>query len=205
MRPPLFRLCLVLTRSLCARPPLEVLETAVAGGADCVQLREKGATSRELFEWGKEVAAACARLRVPLVINDNVEVALALDARGVHLGQDDVHPDDARRLLGRERWIGHSTHDLEQLDEAADLEVDYAGFGPVFATATKGIEQGLGPEHLAAALAIARLPVVAIGGIAPENCWMIPQQAGIAVSSALCAAEDPQAVARALLQRRGND
>lgn len=202
MRPPLFRLCLVLTQELCRRPPLEVLEATVAGGCDCVQLREKALGAGEMLAWGRELHRECRRLGVPLVVNDRVEVALALGAEGVHVGQEDLHPDDVRRLVGRERWIGWSTHDLEQLDEAAEVEADYAGFGPVFATPTKGVEQGLGSEHLAAALAIARLPVVAIGGIAPENAWMVPEQAGLAVSAALCAAPDPEAAARSLLARK---
>ena len=99
-------------------------------------------------------------------------------------------------------WIGLSTHELEQLDEAAELGADYAGFGPVFATETKGYQQGLGPEHLAAALAIARVPVVAIGGITPDNAWMIPEKAGVAVSTAIGLAEDPAAAARGLLAKR---
>ncbi|TAH39749.1 MAG: thiamine phosphate synthase [Planctomycetota bacterium] len=202
MAPPGFRLCLLLTRAACAHPPLEVLEAAIAGGVDCVQLREKDARESALWTWGRELMQACDLLQVPLVVNDNVEAALALGARGVHLGQDDMHPDDARALLGRERWIGWSTHSLEQLDEAADLEVDYAGFGPVFATPTKGYERGLGPDHLAAALAIARVPVVAIGGITPENAWLVPEQAAIAVSSAICTAADPQAAAAALRASR---
>lgn len=199
--PPRFRLCLLLTRAACARPPLEVLAAAIAGGVDCVQVREKALGSGPLLEWVRQVQEVCRRRGVRLVVNDNVEVALAAGADGVHLGQDDMHPDDARALLGPGPWIGWSTHDLEQLDEAADLEVDYAGFGPVFATATKDYANGLGPEYLAAALAIARVPVVAIGGITPENAWLIPQPAAIAVSSAICGADDPEAAARALAGR----
>jgi len=203
VRPPLFRLCFLLSRGLCAgRDPLAVLEAAVAGGVDCVQLREKELDGPELFAWGRKLLRECRRLGVPLVINDRLELALALGAEGAHLGQDDLHLQDARRLAGRELWLGLSTHDLEQLDEAAELGADYAGFGPVFASETKGYPEGLGPEHLAAALAIARVPVVAIGGIRPENAWMLPVQAGVAASSAIGRAADPTAAARGLLAGR---
>ena len=164
------------------------MREAVSEGVDYVQLREKEMTSAEMYAWGKELKAVTDELGVPLVGNDSVEVAMALGARGVHLGQDDMHPDDARKLVGADFWIGLSTHDLEQMDEAAELEVDYAGFGPVFATETKGYSQGLGPAFLAAAVAIARVPMVAIGGIQPETVRFIPEQCGIAVSSAICCA-----------------
>ncbi len=203
MRPPLFRLCFLLSRGLCGdRDPLAVLEAAVAGGVDCVQLREKEASLSDQHAWGRKLHRECRRLGVPLIVNDHLELALALGAEGVHLGQDDLHLDDARRLAGDQLWIGLSTHDLEQLDDAAELRADYAGFGPVFATETKGYEQGLGPEHLAAALAIARVPVVAIGGIHPDNAWMLPGQAGVAAASAIGLAEDPEAAARGLLSGR---
>jgi len=169
---------------------LVIVREAVVEAVDCVQLREKEMTSAEMFRWGSELKAVTDELSVPLVVNDNVEVAVALEARGVHLGQDDMHVDDARKLLGQDFWIGLSTHDLEQVDEAAELEVDYAGFGPVFATETKGYTQGLGPEFLAAAVAIARVPLVAIGGIQPETLRFIPEQCGVAVSSAICCAPE---------------
>lgn len=200
--PPLFHLCLLLTRELCKLKPIDVLEAAVAGGVDCVQIREKNMSSNELVRWGQEVQQHCRRLNVPLVINDNVEVAWALRADGVHLGQEDMDVETARRLLGAQVWIGLSTHDLEQADEAIEIGATYAGFGPIFATQTKGYTQGLGPEYLAAAMAIARLPLVALGGLSPANIWMIPEQAGIAVSSAICAAEDPQTAAQFLRNRR---
>jgi len=189
MRPPLFRRCFVLTQSLCQKDPREVVQHAVDLGVDCVQLREKKMTSAEMFTWGKELKALTDQLRIPLVINDNVEVAQALCARGVHVGQDDMHADDVRKLVGLEMWVGLSTHNLDQVEEAAEFGVDYVGFGPVFATATKGYSQGLGPEYLAAALAIARVPLVAIGGIQEETLRLIPDGCGIAQSSALCGLE----------------
>ncbi|MFQ5750158.1 MAG: thiamine phosphate synthase [Planctomycetota bacterium] len=125
-----------------------------------------------------------------------------MGARGVHVGQDDLPPSAVRKVAGKGLWIGLSTHDLDQLDEAADLGADYAGFGPVFATPTKGVATGLGPDRLLGALAVARVPLVAIGGIGPENAWMIPAPAALAVSAALCGAEDPAETARRILHAR---
>ena len=194
-----FRLCLVLTRDACVRDPLEVVEGSVAGGVDCIQMREKKMSSRELFEWGETLLPLCRKLGVPLVVNDLPEVAVSLGADGIHVGQDDMHPEDVRALVGSDMWVGLSTHDLEQADEAAEFGVDYAGFGPVFATPTKNVDAGLGPDFLAAAVAVARVPLVAIGGILPENAWMARDQASLAVSSGICAAEDPEAATAAIL------
>ena len=200
MHPVRFRLCMLLTRSLCVLPPVETLRRALEGGVDMVQLREKEADSgSELLDWALVAHSICKEVGVPLIINDSVDLALAVDAEGVHLGQDDLHPDDARSLLGPDKLIGWSCHDLEQLDEAGDLGLDYAGYGPVYATATKGYNRGLGAESLLHACALARLPVLAIGGITVENRGFLGEFAGVAVSSALCGAKEPEKVAQALL------
>jgi len=192
---------MLVSHELCSGDSKKIIVASVVGGVDCIQLREKNLNSRQLFEAGQELRKLCTELNIKFIVNDNVEVALALKADGVHLGQDDMHPEDARSLVGNSMWIGWSTHDLEQLDEAAEYGADYAGFGPVFASETKGYARGLGPEHLAAGLAISRVPVIAIGGINPDNCWMIPEQCGIAVSSALADAENPELVAKSLRNR----
>ena len=200
-RPP-FQLCLLLTRDLCRIDPLAVVREAVAGGVDCVQLREKEIGTAGRHAWGLQLMDLCLELRVPLIVNDDVEVAAAIGARGVHLGQDDLPVHEARKLLKPEQWIGLSTHNLEQLDAAADQGVDYAGYGPIYPTGTKGYEYGLGPESVLNVLLHARVPVVAIGGIDTANAGRIPEQAALAVSSVICAAESPREVAAAL-QARG--
>jgi len=191
-----------LTRELCRLDPLELVRAAVEGGVDCVQLREKDMSTSERYHWGATLLELCTELKVPLIINDDVEVAAALDAQGVHLGQDDLPILEARKLLRPGQWIGWSSHDLEQLDSAADLGADYAGFGPVHPTDTKGYRQGLGDQAIIQALLFARLPVVAIGGIRPQNVGRIPAAFGLAVSAAICAAEDPRTVAAALAAPR---
>lgn len=205
MSGPRFRLCLILTRALCRRPPMEVLRASVAGGADLVQLREKDMTARELHAWCAQVVPECRVLRVPVLVNDSVEIARVAGADGVHLGQDDLAPAAARRILGAEALIGWSTHDPSQLEQAIALAragiVDYVGFGPVFPTATKGVTGGLGPAVVRTAAgraAAAGLPLLAIGGIQVENRPLLGENTGIAVSSALCAAADSAATARAL-------
>jgi thiamine-phosphate pyrophosphorylase len=199
-----FRLCLILTRSLCRRPPLDVLAESVRGGADLVQLREKECRTSDFAAWTTAALAAARALGVPLVVNDSVEIALACGADGVHLGQDDLEPTDARRLLGPHALIGWSTHDLAQLETAARLRpaVDYVGFGPAFPTGTQGYEKGLGAAQVRAAALRAGalgLPMLAIGGIRADNRAELGADVGIAVSAALCAAADPRVTASALL------
>ncbi len=200
-RAPRFRLCLLLTREACRLDPLETMRRAVAGGADLVQVREKDAAPRELLAWTCEVVALGRELGVPVVVDDDVAVARAAGAAGVHLGQDDLPPEAARRVLGPEALIGWSTHDLDQVEAAARSgAVDYVGFGPAFPTATKGYAAGLGPAAVAEAVAASPLPVLAIGGITPENRWRLPREAGVAVCAALCGAERPAEVAYDLVE-----
>lgn len=185
-----FRLCLLLTRDLCALDPLQVVEEGVAAGVDLIQVREKEMSAAELFDWGGHVLALGRRLKVPVLINDSVEVAHALDADGVHLGQDDLSPTAARQVLGKGKLIGLSTHDVDQVEAAHRQPVDYLGFGPIFPTATKGYAAGVGPDRLVTALAFSKHPLLAIGGITGENAWKIPNAAGIAASSAICSTEE---------------
>lgn len=206
MRGRAFRLCLILTRSLCRHPPLEVLQRALAGGVDLVQIREKEASVAEIAAWTSAVQPICRQAGVPVIINDSVEIARALGAEGVHLGQDDLDPAQARAILGPQALIGWSTHDEEQVEAAIRMRnegtVDLVGFGPAFATATKGYAEGLGAARVLAAAGRARtagLPLLAIGGITVENRATLGQDLGIAVCGALCAAADPCASARALL------
>ncbi len=167
-----------------------------------MQIREKNWSAHRLLDWVREAHTLCRAAGVPLIVNDSVEVAVAAGADGVHLGQEDLAPAEARRILGPGKWIGWSTHDLEQLERAAqDTAVDYVGFGPAFATATKGISEGLGPDRVRSAAvraAEAGLPLLAIGGITVENRGLLGGNLGIAVSSALCRAADPEASARCL-------
>jgi thiamine-phosphate diphosphorylase len=178
---------------------------AVAGGATLIQYRDKQAEGRRLVECARALKTALAGTGVPLLINDRVDVALAAEADGVHLGQEDLHPRDARRLLGPKAIIGLTLKTAAQADELARLPVDYSCVGGVFTTFSKNNPSPpMGLEELARIAARARLasgaPVGAIAGIDASNARAVIAAGadGIAVISALFMAEDPKAEARRL-------
>jgi thiamine-phosphate pyrophosphorylase len=141
------------------------------GGATLVQLRDKHATGSEYYEQAKAALAVAAERGVRLVINDRVDVALALGGLSVHLGQDDLPPEAARRLLGDDAVIGFSTHNVEQAIEAAAWPIDYLAIGPIFTTLTKANpDPVVGLEGIRAVReATGTLPLVAIRGVTPGN------------------------------------
>ncbi|MDQ3818424.1 MAG: thiamine phosphate synthase, partial [Acidobacteriota bacterium] len=142
-----------------------------AGGADFVQLREKQKGAREFYEEAEEALQIARTRGVRLIINDRADIALALTADGVHLGQDDLPPAAARELLGEQAIIGFSTHNVRQAIEAASLPIDYIAIGPIFETRSKEKPDApLGLEGLRRVReAVGRIPLVAIGGISEEN------------------------------------
>jgi thiamine-phosphate pyrophosphorylase len=150
---------------------VEQVEKLVEGGAEIIQLREKYASPREFYESAKKALDVARRHNVKIIINDRVDIAQALGADGVHLGQDDLPPEYVRKILGEKAVIGFSTHNIEQAILAIKLPVNYLAIGPVFATKTKenpddvvGIE---GVEKVREA--IGDFPLIAIGGINSEN------------------------------------
>ncbi len=191
---------LVTDRPLClGRNVLDVVREAVQAGATMVQLREKEASTREFVDLARAVKKITSALHVPLLINDRIDVALAMDADGVHIGQSDMNYTDARRLLGQDKLIGLSIDTEEQLREAELLDVNYLGLGPIFPTATKKDTKGeWGLEGLKHARSISRHPLVAIGGIGVTNATPVTRAGadGVAVVSAICSSPSPaQAVA----------
>lgn len=180
---------------------LESVRAAVAGGVTLVQLRDPDAKGRALAEQARALLALLRPLGVPLIINDRVDVAVAVDADGVHLGQDDLAPAEARAILGADRILGLSVGTLAEL-AASDLSaVDYLGTGPVKATGTKAdAGAAIGVAGLAAVRRQVALPLVGIGGL---DLSLVPDVIragadGVAVVSAICAAPDIEAAARAL-------
>jgi thiamine-phosphate pyrophosphorylase len=143
----------------------------VRGGATLVQLREKDLPSREFYLQAEEALRVARSQGVKIIVNDRVDVALAIKADGVHLGQDDLPPESARRLLGDRALIGYSTHNLEQARNAAKLPVNYLAVGPIFATRTKrNADPAEGREGLSRIrAATGAIPLVAIGGITSKN------------------------------------
>ena len=198
------RLHLVTDSALCgARGILAVVEAAVRGGVTCVQLREKSLDTRAFVERARALKAWLGPLGVPLLINDRVDVALACGADGVHVGQNDMAPEDVRRLMPG-GLIGLSVESLAQLAAAERAPVDYYGISPVFATRSKhDAAPALGLDGLRAIRAGTRRPLVAIGGIDAGNAAQVMAAGadGLAVVSALCSSADPEAAARDLRAR----
>ncbi|WP_029005955.1 thiamine phosphate synthase [Azorhizobium doebereinerae] len=184
-----------------ARGLIETVEQAVAGGVTIVQLRDPQAKGRALAEQARALLGLLAPKGIPLIVNDRVDVAAAVGAQGVHLGQDDIDPAAARAILGPQAIIGLSIGTLEEL-AASDLgPVDYVGCGPVKATGTKSDAGGaIGVEGLAFLRAHIALPMVGIGGLKAEDAADVIRAGaeGVAVVSALCAAPDVTAAAREL-------
>lgn len=149
----------------------EQVEKLIDGGAQIIQLREKYASPKEFYESAKKALEIARQHKVKIIINDRVDVALALKADGVHLGQTDLPPEYARNILGEKAIIGFSTHNLQQAVEAAKLPVNYLAIGPVFATRTKeNPEKAVGIEGVKLVReAVGNFPIVAIGGITSQN------------------------------------
>ncbi len=189
--------------TLGGRPLEEVVAAAVRGGVTLVQLREKALADDRVVALARGLKGLLGPLGVPLIVNDRVEVAKAAGADGVHLGQDDLDAARARAILGPDKLIGVSAGTPEEAARVDRNLADYVGIGPVHATPTKpdaGAPIGVaGLTVLGAALA--PLPVVAIGGIDAGNARAVMASGaaeGVAVVSAICGAEDPEAAARAL-------
>lgn len=196
------RLHLVTDAAQCGeRGLLAVVQSAVRGGVTCVQLREKSLDTRAFVERARALKALLSPLRIPLLVNDRVDVALAAGADGVHVGQSDMAPQDVRRLMPG-ALIGLSIESWQQMREAERAPVDYYGISPVFATSSKAdAAPALGLAGLQQLRRMTARPLVAIGGIHAGNvaAVMAAGADGVAVVSALCAADDPARAAQALL------
>jgi thiamine-phosphate pyrophosphorylase len=183
---------------------VDTVMAAVAGGVTIVQLRDKEASDADLVLIGRALKLHLASMRVPLIVNDRPRVALAIGAEGVHLGESDGDPDEARALLGDDALIGRSATVVDPLATAALRSVNYIGLGPIFTTTTKpDAAAPLGVAGIVACRRQSLLPIVAIGGVHFGNLAEViaAGASGIAVVSAICAAHDPRRAAVAL--RRG--
>ena len=179
-----------------------VVEQAVAGGVTMVQVREKHGDVRSFIERAEVVKSVLAGSGVPLIINDRVDVALAVDADGLHLGQSDMPGALARKLIGPDKILGLSIETEQELQEADSLPIDYIGLSALFATPTKiNLKKHWGYEGIEMALNTTKLPIVGIGGINESNIPQLTKTGihGLALVSAICHAEDPKAAAEHLL------
>jgi thiamine-phosphate pyrophosphorylase len=194
---------LVTDRPLCLdRPLTSIVAHAIRAGIACVQLREKNASTRDFLNQALALKPMLASAGIPLIINDRVDIALAANADGVHLGQSDMPYAEARKLLGPDSVIGLSVETWADVEAAQDLDVNYLGVSPIFATPTKTDTQApWGLEGLARIRAFSRHSLVAIGGLNAANAPDIIQAGAdaVAVVSAICSAEDPFAATRSLV------
>ena len=196
-------LYLVLDPDLCggAANMVHTARLAAENGATVVQLRAPNWKKRQWLETAAELKAVLAPLGVPLIINDQVDIALAIDADGVHVGQDDLPAAVVRRLIGPDKWLGLSVTNAQQLAAVPHGVVDHLGIGPVYPTGTKkDAAPVVGLPAFADLVAASRWPVVAIGGIQVGNCLSLLQAGatGVAVVSAICGQDDPALATRTL-------
>lgn len=193
---------LVTDRSLSqGRPLVEVVAEAVAGGVTCVQLREKDCSTREFLQEALALKELLQPLMVPLIINDRVDIALAVGADGVHLGQSDMPISHARRLLGPNCLIGISAESVDHAVEAEQQGADYIGISPVFSTPTKtDTAPALGLEGIRRIRQQVRIPLVGIGGINLTNARQVLAAGadGVAMVSAIMAAASPRLAAEVI-------
>ncbi len=193
-------LYLVLDPDLCrAVGMVETARLAVRGGATMVQLRDKQATTAEMIAVGLELKAVLAGTGVPLIVNDDVDAALAIGANGIHVGQDDMAAVSVRARVGDGMILGLSVETEELAKRVDPAVVDYVGIGPVFATGTKPDHKPpVGFDGLARIVALAPVPAVAIGGVKGEHAGEIFSAGakGLAVVSAICGQPDPEAATR---------
>lgn len=180
---------LVTDSGLSKKGTLSDVREAVKSGCRIVQYREKNKSTKEMVEEASEIKRICSG-RAIFLVNDRIDVALAVDADGVHIGQDDMPFETARKLLGKEKIIGLSVHDREEAIRAEKAGADYVGLGPIFDTATKkDAGEGIGPHNIREVKDSITIPVVAIGGINKENCESVIQNGAdslVAISAVVC-------------------
>jgi thiamine-phosphate pyrophosphorylase len=188
-------------KALKGRDMIHAVSRSLDAGVEIIQFRDKESSDRDFFETGKKIKKLTEGKKVLFIVNDRVDMAVALGADGVHLGQDDIPVEKAREALGKNKIIGLSTHSLEQIREAAEKGLDYVAVGPVFATPTKPGYKAVGLELVAKAKKELNIPVVGIGGINESNINEV-MNAGAdkaAIVRAVLSADDPFEAAKKLM------
>ena len=180
---------------------LNIIEEAIKGGTSVVQIREKTASTKDFYQLALKVKEITSKYNVPLIINDRVDVALAIDADGVHVGQSDMPCDITRKLIGENKILGVSAATIEEAKKAEKDGADYIGTGAIFPTATKDDAPSVTKKDLTDIANSINIPVVAIGGITIENAKELKDTgiAGLSVVSAIMSAENPKKASEKLL------
>ncbi len=198
-----YSLYLCTDRRLMTSPTIEAsVESALRGGTTVIQLREKDCSSREFYELGLRVKKITERYNAPLIINDRVDIALAVGAAGVHVGQGDLPCKVVREIVGPDMIVGVSAATLDEAVQAEEDGADYLGVGAMYATATKTDTRPVSMEELLKIRAAVKIPIVVIGGINKQTLGNFKGTGvdGLAVVSAIVAQPDPEAAARELLR-----
>lgn len=183
---------------------LELTRFAIDGGADTIQFRQKTGAIQKMIETARKMQDLCRDAGVPLIVNDRVDVAMAVNADGVHLGQEDFPVCLARKFLGPDRIIGVSSGTLKEALKGISDGADYVGFGPIYPTGSKpDAKEPQGLDKLTDMVTALSVPVIAIGGINIDNAAEVIRTGahGIAIISAVCCQEDPEGIVRELLGR----
>jgi thiamine-phosphate pyrophosphorylase len=199
MRLVLPRLYVILDAALLTVPETECAQRLADAGVRLLQYRNKSASSRALFESSRELGPQLSRQGVSFVVNDRPDVASLADAAGVHVGQQDLSVEAARQVIGTEKWVGVSTHNLEQFERAAATSADYIAVGPVFCTSTKtNPDPVVGIDFIRRVSALTDKPIVAIGGITLDRAAEVIRAGAdsVAVASDILRAPDPGRRAR---------
>ncbi len=178
----------------------EQVESALKGGATCVQLREKELGEEEFLKEAVEIKTLCEKYKVPLFINDNVDIAIKCKADGIHVGQEDMVASKVREMVGEDMMIGVSAHSVEQAKEAVKNGADCLGVGAMFSTATKEVDGTLPKEVLRDICSAVDIPVVAIGGIGEKNIMQLAGTGvdGVAIVSDIFSSDDIESKCRRL-------
>ena len=179
---------------------LNIIEEAIKGGTSIVQLREKTASTKDFYKLALKVKEITSKYDVPLLINDRIDIALAIDSDGVHIGQDDMPADIAREIIGDDKILGVSASTVEEAKKAQMDGADYIGSGAVFPTSTKDDADSVSKPQLKEIVDSIDIPVVAIGGITLENANTLKDTgiAGFSVVSAIMSAKDPKEASQRL-------
>ena len=179
---------------------LNVVEEAIKGGTAIVQLREKTASTKDFYQLALKVKEITSKYDVPLLINDRIDIALAVDCEGVHIGQDDMPAGIARKIIGNDKILGVSASTVDEAIKAEEDGADYIGSGAVFPTATKDDADSVSKEELKNIVDSINIPVVAIGGITLENANTLKDTgiAGFSVVSAIMSADNPKEASKEL-------
>lgn len=198
------RLYLILDKTVCGKRDIEtMLKMAAAGGVDLVQIRDKKSSTKEMIGYCSALKKITKKYKIPLIINDRLDVCIALDADGIHVGQDDLPVKTARKILGPSKIIGLSCHTSQDIKSACRENIDYLSFGPVFRTGTKPDLTPKGISDFKKNKKYIKIPAFLIGGINNSNIAELSglHLTGVAVCSVICNAKAPEESARNLKRK----